>query len=96
MKKAKKKKTKKVRIEEIEELALQGKDVNKYFKGGKMMPSMKVEVQRVNVDFGINTLHELDVIATELNISRQALIKLFIQRELDHHYLARKARKDVG
>lgn len=49
-------------------------------------------VQRVNVDFGHSTLAELDQIATNLNVSRQAVIKLFIQRELDQHFLARRAR----
>ena len=93
MKKAKKKVSKKIPIEEIEEMALQGKNVNKYFTRGKMMPPLTDQVQRVNVDFGLKTLQELDELATELNISRQAVIKLFIQRELDHHYLAKKARK---
>jgi hypothetical protein len=96
MKKVKKKKSKKIRIEKIEEMALKGADVNKYFRGGKMMPPLTDKVQRVNVDFGVHTLQGLDDIATELNISRQAVIKLFIQRELDQHYLARKARKEAG
>ncbi len=50
------------------------------------------QVQRVNVDFGLKSLHELDQVAIELNVSRQAIIKLFIQRELDRHFLAKKAR----
>lgn len=85
----------KTSIEEIERRALQGKDVNRHFKGGKMMPPLVGNVQRVNVDFGEATLAELDQIAIELNVSRQAVIKLFIQRELDQHFLAKKARKEA-
>jgi len=97
MKKTKKtKKSTKSDIREIEHRALKGEDVNKYFSGGKMMPPLAEQVQRVNVDFGVTTLRELDRIATELNVSRQAVIKLFVQRELDQHFLAEKARKDVA
>ena len=82
-----------VPIEEIEKLALAGKDVNKHFRGGKMMRPLVGEVQRVNVDFGIMTIKDLDQIAVELNVSRQAVIKLFIQREMDQHFLAKQARE---
>ena len=93
MKKGKKnKKIKTISIEEVETAALKGEDVNRYFSGGKMMPPLKAELQRVNVDFGIKTLFELDRIASDLNVSRQAVIKLFVQRELDQHFLAKKAR----
>lgn len=94
MKKSKKKiSATKVDINEIEKRALNGEDVNQYFSGGKMMPPL--QVQRVNVDFGLETLAELDQIALELNVSRQAVIKLFIRRELDQHFLAKKARKEA-
>ncbi|MBP6218428.1 MAG: hypothetical protein KA436_07560 [Oligoflexales bacterium] len=96
MKKVHKKKSKKIPIEKIEEIALKGDDVNEFFSGGKMKPSLADKVQRVNVDFGTYTLQGLDDIAAELNISRQAVIKFFIQRELDQHYLARKARKEAS
>ncbi|MBW1855845.1 MAG: ribbon-helix-helix protein, CopG family [Deltaproteobacteria bacterium] len=38
-------------------------------------------------------LKELDAIARDLNISRQALIKTYLRQALDHHYLARKAAR---
>ena len=97
MKKVKKnkKQTAEISIDEIERLALDGKDVNDHFSGGKMMPPIANEVQRVNVDFGVATLAELDQIAIEFNVSRQAVIKLFIKRELDQHFLAKKARKEA-
>ncbi len=87
--------SKKIALEEIEELALNGKDVNIHFTKGKMMPPISEAVQRVNVDFGMTVLAELDQIASELNVSRQAVIKLFIKRELDQHFLAKKARKEA-
>ena len=34
---------------------------------------MKRPIQRVNVDFTVEMLHELDAVASELNISRQAV-----------------------
>lgn len=96
MKKAKKNsKSPQLSIEEIEERALKGEDVNKHFSGGKKMPPLHEQVQRVNVDFGVVTLQELDRISIELNVSRQAVIKLFVQRELDQHFLAKKARKEA-
>jgi hypothetical protein len=36
---------------------------------------MKPAIQRVNVDFSVDMLKELDTIARELNISRQTVIK---------------------
>ncbi len=56
---------------------------------GKMM----LPIQRVNVDFTIAMLEELDQTAAELNVSRQAVIKVFVRQALDQHHLARHARK---
>ena len=52
---------------------------------------MRPPVQRVNVDFSLSILKELDMLAKELNISRQAVIKTCLRQSLDHYYLARKA-----
>lgn len=49
-------------------------------------------VQRVNVDFSASMLEELDSAATELNMSRQAVIKTLVRHALDHRYLARRVR----
>lgn len=71
--------------EAIAKLADRGRSVSKYFTGsGKMMPA----IQRVNVDFTEEMLEELDSTATELNISRQAVIKTFVRQALDQRYLA--------
>ena len=78
---------KKPTADEIAEMAERGEDISKYFSNkGKI----KYPVQRVNVDFNIIMLKELDDIANELNISRQALIKTYLRHALDNHYLARQ------
>ena len=72
--------------DEIADMADRGENVSKYFtnKG-----AMKQPIQRVNVDFTGEMLHELDVVASELNISRQAVIKSYLRQALDQHYLAK-------
>jgi hypothetical protein len=72
--------------EEIAEMAERGEDISKYFSNkGKM----KYPTQRVNVDFTVEMLGELDTIASELNISRQAVIKTYLRQAMDQHYLAK-------
>ena len=82
-----KKIAKKLTAEEIADLADRGEDISRYFSNkGKI----KYPVKRVNVDFSVIMLKELDDIANELNISRQALIKTSLRNALDNHYLARQ------
>jgi hypothetical protein len=74
--------------DEIAEMADRGDDISRFFKAaGKMMPP----IQRVNVDFALPMLEELDKQAAEMNISRQAVIKTLLRQGLDQRYLARKA-----
>jgi hypothetical protein len=74
--------------ESIAQAADRGENVSGFFtNAGRMMQP----VQRVNVDFTAPMLHELDDAATNLNISRQALIKMLIRQALDQHYLAQGA-----
>ena len=63
-----------------------GEDISQFFtnKGKKKYP-----VQRVNVDFTVEMLAELDKVASELNISRQALIKTYLRQALNQHHLAK-------
>ena len=73
--------------DEIAEKAMKGKDVSRFFTNeGEMRPP----VQRVNVDFTIDMLKELDETAKKLNVSRQAVIKLYLRQALDQHYLAKQ------
>lgn len=83
-------KTKAPSAESIAKLADRGEDVSRFFTNrGKMMQP----IQRVNVDFTVSMLQELDQVAADLNVSRQAVIKGFVRQSLDWRYLARRARK---
>ena len=78
---------KKTSAEEIAKLAEQGKDVSGYFTNtGKM----KLPIQRVNIDFSLEMLRELDQLARELNVSRQAVIKTYLREALDRHHMAKE------
>jgi hypothetical protein len=75
--------------EQIAEMADAGENVTRFFSGnGRMMQP----IQRVNVDFTASMLNELDREATELNISRQAVIKTLLRRALDEQYVTAAAR----
>ena len=78
---------KKPTADEIAQMAERGEDISKYFSN---KAKIKYPVQRVNVDFNIIMLRELDDLANELNISRQALIKTYLRHALDNHYLAQQ------
>ena len=83
------KRRKAVSAESIGRRGERGEDVSRYFTNtGRMMSP----IQRVNVDFAQDMLQELDVAARELNVSRQAVIKIFVRQALNQHYLAQKAR----
>ncbi|HEX2691302.1 MAG TPA: ribbon-helix-helix protein, CopG family [Kofleriaceae bacterium] len=55
-----------------------------------MSPLPRPDVQRVNVDFTVEMLRELDAEARRLNISRQAIIKTMLSRALDEQRSVRK------
>lgn len=72
--------------DEIAEMAENGEDVSAYFTN---RGTMKQPIRRVNVDFTAEMLRELDQLAAELNISRQAVIKSYLRHALDQHRLAK-------
>jgi hypothetical protein len=79
-----------ISAESIARQAERGQDVSEFFTNrGRMMPA----IQQVDVDLTEPFLSELDEVARELNISRQAVIKTMVRQALDHRYLARQARK---
>ncbi len=81
-----KKMYKKSTADEIANMADRGEDISRYFTNkGKM----KYPTQRVNVDFTVEMLKELDEMAGKLNISRQAVIKSYLRQALDQHNLAK-------
>ena len=82
-------KKRKPTADEIAEKAMSGEDISGYFTTkGEMRPPVK----RVNVDFTLDMLKELDSIAKELNVSRQAVIKTYLRQALDQHYIARQTQ----
>ena len=84
------KSAKPVSAEAIAQLADQGRDVSRFFRGqGRMVQP----IQRVNVDVTAAMLEELDRAAEELNVSRQAVIKTLVRQALDQHYLAQRTRR---
>ena len=76
--------------EEIAEMADRGQDISAHFTG--QFTLVRPAVQRVNVDFTVPMLKELDREAESLNISRQAVIKTMLREALDRRYLAQQAR----
>ena len=91
---AKTKKKTIVGAETIAKKADLGQDISGHFTGQGQMMAPKL-VQRVNVDFGTGMLRELDQLADELNISRQAVIKSVIRQGLDQHHLAEQERQQI-
>jgi hypothetical protein len=79
-----------ISAESIARLADKGQDVSVYFtnKGKMMMP-----LDSVGIELNKNLLDELNEAAKRLNVSKQTLIKRFIRRGLDQHYLDQKSRK---
>ena len=77
--------------EGIARMADRGEDVSSYFTN---RGSMKMPVQRVNVDFTVEMLRDLDLVAAEVNISRQAVIKSYLRQAVNQHHIAR--RRAVG
>jgi Ribbon-helix-helix protein, copG family len=78
-----------ISADEIAAMAERSQSVSRFFtNSGKMMQP----IQRVNVDFAIPMLKELDEEARALNISRQAVIKSLLRQALDQQRLARRMR----
>ena len=79
-----------ISAESIARLADKGQDISSYFTNtGKMMPPL----DSVGIDLNKKMIEELNEAARRLNVSRQALIKRFIRRGLEQHYVDQKARK---
>ena len=89
MKKTSKKTTKKLSADEIAEMADRGQNISKFFSNSG---TMKSPIQRVNVDFTESMLEELDTIANEINISRQAVIETYLRVALVNQKLVKIQR----
>jgi hypothetical protein len=79
--------TEKISADDIAEKVLSGEDIAQYFTNRGVM---KPAVNLITVDIGSDMLSEIDNLAAEMNISRQAIIKVYLRQSLDQHYLAKK------
>jgi hypothetical protein len=84
------KKKKPISAEAIAPMADRGKDVTRFFTGGRMMNP----IRRVNVDFTAEMLQELDEEAAGLNISRPAVIKTLVREGLGRRYSRRESPRE--
>jgi hypothetical protein len=55
-----------------------------------MTSRRRQDLVTTNLDIPSPMLDELDQMASELNISRQAVIKMMLRRALDEHHLAKR------
>lgn len=55
-----------------------------------MTSRRRQDIVTTNLDIPHPMLDELDQMTSELNISRQAVIKMMLRRALDEHYLANR------
>ncbi len=67
--------------DEIADMADSGRDISEFFTN---RGTMKQPVTRVNVEFTPDMLQELDQVAAELRVSRQAAIKSCLRQALDY------------
>lgn len=82
--------SKPIDAERIAEMADRGQNVSAHFTN--RFTVVRPAVQRVNVDFTVPMLKELDHEAETLNISRQAVIKTMLREALDRRHLAQQTR----
>lgn len=82
--------------EEIAEMADKGEDITPYLEPAQKGYAAKLRekgIQRTNIDFGLDMLKQLDLVASTLNISRQAMVKLATQDYLTRYFLSQEAFK---
>lgn len=85
--------------EEIAEMADRGEDITPYMEAptkGYAARLREKNIQRTNIDFGLEMVTQLDSIATKLNISRQAVVKMALQDYLTRYYTGEAAFKKAS
>jgi hypothetical protein len=89
-----------ISTEELEQKIEAGEEViDRYFDSTTtrvgiprpMTSRRRQDLATTSLDIPIPMLDELDKMAGELNISRQAVIKMMLRRALDEHYLAKRS-----
>lgn len=68
--------------EEFDRMFDEGKDITPYLDFENMVV-VRPKIQRVNVDFPEWMVKKLDEEAHKLNVSRQAIIKMWLRERLD-------------
>ena len=84
--------------EEIAEMADRGEDVTLFMEAptkGYAAKLREKNIQRTNIDFGLEMVDQLDAIAKKLNISRQAVVKMALQDYLTRYYTGEAALKQA-
>ncbi len=78
--------TKSITVDEFDQMFDDASDeIDDYIdrsKGRLVPPAFK----RVNVDFAVQTVRDLDAVATARGVTRQALIKMWLADKLDEHH----------
>ncbi|MDZ8261507.1 hypothetical protein [Nostoc sp. ChiQUE01b] len=91
-----------ISIKELEDKIEVGEEVvDRYFDSTttrvgtprQMTSRRRQDIVTTNLEIPSPMLNELDKTATELSISRKAVIKMMLRRALDQHYLAKNQIK---
>lgn len=78
--------------DELADMADRGEDISRFFTNtGKM----KYPAQPMQIEFPGDMLHELDELASELQVDVQAVIITYLRQALDQHYLANRYVKKI-
>jgi hypothetical protein len=87
-----KKKRRTISIDQIEKEMDKGKEIiDKYFDPASTVvrePRKLHRIKKTNLDLTDEMAKELDRVAESLNVSRQAVIKVYLRQALDQHALA--------
>jgi hypothetical protein len=87
----------KISIEQLEQKIEDGEEVvDTYFNSnstriGTVYQTIerRKQISQQNLQIPESMLQEINLIANELNISNEAVIKMMLRRSLDEHYLAK-------
>ncbi len=75
--------------DDIAEKAMAGEDISRFFTNAGAMCS---PIREISIHIGADMLDEIDKMAMEMNVDRQAFIKTCLRQSMEQHYLARKWR----
>ncbi len=73
---------KKTNSKDFDQTFDEGKDVTKHLKK-KTTVKVNQKVKRVNIDFPVWVIETLDLEASRLGVTRQALVKFWVAERLD-------------